>query len=100
MIDFDPFKDQMAYGRDLAGNIPQDFFPAFSKGLQNSGLRIPCSNIKKLFKLGELFIEELILSVLSHQLIAILDYTKRLYAYAFYIKKAELTIKNAELANF
>jgi hypothetical protein len=38
MTDFDPSKDQMAYGRDLAGNIPENFFPAFSKGLQNGGL--------------------------------------------------------------
>jgi hypothetical protein len=33
MTDFDPSKDQMAYGRDLAGNISQDFFSAFSKSL-------------------------------------------------------------------
>jgi hypothetical protein len=66
MIDFDPFKDQMAYGRDLAGNISYNFFPAFSKGLQNGGLRIPCPDIKKLFKLGELSIEELTLGVPGH----------------------------------
>jgi hypothetical protein len=89
----------MAYGRVLAGNIPQNLFPAFSKGLQNGGLRIPCSDIKKLFKLNELFIEEPILGVPGHQLVAILDYTKQLYAYAFYTKKAELATKNAELAN-
>jgi hypothetical protein len=83
MTDFDPSKEQMAYGRDLAGNIPQDFFPAFSKGLQNGGLRIPCLDIKKLFKLGELSIEELILGVPGHQFVAIFDYTERLYAYAF-----------------
>jgi hypothetical protein len=90
----------MAYGRDLAGNIPQNIFPAFSKSLQNSGLRILCPDIKKLLKLGELSIEELILGVPGHQLIAILDYTKRLYAYVSYIKKAELATKDAELANF
>jgi hypothetical protein len=89
----------MAYGRDLAGNIPQNLFPAFSKSLQNGGLRIFCPDMKKLLKLGELFIEELILGVPGHQLMAILDYTKRLYAYASYTKKAELAIKNAELAN-
>jgi hypothetical protein len=100
MTNFDPSKDQMAYGRDLAGNIPQNLFPAFSKGLQNGGLRIPCFNMKKLLKLGELSIEELISNVPGHQLIAILDYTKRLYAYAFQIKKAELATKNAELTNF
>jgi hypothetical protein len=38
MTDFDPSKDQMAYGRDLAGNIPQNLFLAFSEGLQNGGL--------------------------------------------------------------
>jgi hypothetical protein len=90
----------MAYGRDLAGNIPQNLFPAFSKGLQNCGLRIPCPDIKKLLKLGELFIKKLTPGVPGHQLVAILDYTKRLYAYASHIKKAELAIKNAELANF
>jgi hypothetical protein len=100
MTNFDPFKDQMAYGRDLAGNIPQDFFPAFSKGLQNGGLRIFCFDIKKLFKLGELSIEELTPGVPGHQLVAILDYTEWLYAYAFYTKKAELATKYAELANF
>jgi hypothetical protein len=99
ITNFDPFKDQMAYGRDLAGNIPQDFFPALSKGLQNGGLRIPCSDMKKLLKLGELSIEELTPGVPGHQLVAILDYTERLYAYASYIKKAELATKNAELAN-
>jgi hypothetical protein len=99
MIDFDLSKDQMAYGRDLAGNISQDFFPAFSKGLQNGGLRIPCPDIKKLLKLGELSIEKLTPGVPGHQLVAILDYTERLYAYAFYIKKAELATKDAELAN-
>jgi hypothetical protein len=30
---------------------------------------------------------------------AILDYTERLYAYAFHTKKAELATKDAELAN-
>jgi hypothetical protein len=79
MTDFDPFKDQMAYGRDLAGNIPQKLFPAFSKSLQNGGLRISCSDIKKLFKLGELSIKKLISGVPGHQLMIILDYTKRLY---------------------
>jgi hypothetical protein len=99
ITNFDPFKDQMAYGRDLAGNIPQNLFLAFFKSLQNGGLRIPCPDIKKLLKLGELFIEELTLGVPGHQLVAIFDYTKRLYAYAFYTKKAELATKNAELAN-
>jgi hypothetical protein len=99
MTDFDPFKDQMAYGRDLAGNIPQDFFPAFFKGLLNGGLRIPCPDMKKLLELGELSIEELTSGVPGHQLVAILDYTKRLYAYASHIKKAELATKDAELAN-
>jgi hypothetical protein len=99
MINFDPFKDQMAYGRDLAGNIPQKLFPAFSKSLQNGGLRIPCPDIKKLLKLSELFIEELTPGVPGHQLVAILDYTERLYAYASHIKKAELATKNDELAN-
>jgi hypothetical protein len=99
MTDFDPSKDQMAYGRDLAGNIPQNLFPAFSKGLQNGGLRIPCSDIKKLLKLGELSIEKLTSGVPGHQLVAILDYTERLYAYASYIKKAKLATKDAELAN-
>jgi hypothetical protein len=99
MTNFDPFKDQMAYGRDLAGNIPQDLSPAFSKGLQNGGLRIPCSDIKKLLKLGELSIEELTPGVPGYQLVTILDYTKRLYAYASYTKKAELATKDAELAN-
>jgi hypothetical protein len=56
--------------------------------------------MKKLLKLGELFIEELTSGVPGHQLVVILDYTERLYAYAFYIKKAKLAIKNAELANF
>jgi hypothetical protein len=56
--------------------------------------------MKKLLKLGELSIEKLTLSVPGHQLVIILDYTKRLYAYASYIKKAELAIKDAELANF
>jgi hypothetical protein len=100
MTNFDPSKDQMADGRDLAGNIPQDLFPAFSKSLQNGGLRIPCSDIKKLLKLGELSIEELTPGMPGHQLVAILNYTKRLYAYAFHIKKAELATKDAELANF
>jgi hypothetical protein len=99
MTDFDPSEDQTAYGRDLAGNIPQDLFPAFSKGLQNGGLRIPCPEIKKLLKLGELSIEELIPGVPGHQLVAILDYAKRLYAYASYTMKAELATKDAELAN-
>jgi hypothetical protein len=62
-------------------------------------LRIPCSDIKKLLKLGELFIKELTSGVPGHQLMAILDYTERLYAYAFYTKKAELATKDAELAN-
>jgi hypothetical protein len=99
MINFDSFKDQMAYGRDLAGNIPQNLFPAFSKSLQNGGLRIPCPDIKKLLELGELSIEELTSGVPGHQLVAILDYTKRLYTYASHTKKAELATKNAELAN-
>jgi hypothetical protein len=89
----------MAYGRDLAGNIPQDLFSALSKGLKNGGLRIPCPYMKKLLKLGELFIEELTPGVPGHQLVAILDYTERLYAYVFYTKKAELATKDAELAN-
>jgi hypothetical protein len=55
--------------------------------------------MKKLLKLGELFIEELTPGVPGHQLMAILDYTKRLYTYAFCIKKAELATKDAELAN-
>jgi hypothetical protein len=100
MTDFDSFKDQMADGRDLAGNISQNLFPAFSKGLQNGGLRIPCPDMKKLLKPGELFIEELTPGVPGHQLMAILDYTERLYAYAFHTKKAELATKDAELANF
>jgi hypothetical protein len=79
MTNFDPFKDQMAYGRDLAGNIPQNIFPAFFKGLQNGGLRILCPDMKKFLKLGELFIEELTSGVPGHQLMAILDYTERLY---------------------
>jgi hypothetical protein len=56
--------------------------------------------MKKLLKLGELFIEELTSGVPGHQFVAIFDYTERLYAYAFYIKKAELATKDAELANF
>jgi hypothetical protein len=99
MTNFDPFKDQMAYGRDLAGNILQNLFPALSKGLQNGGLRIPCSDIKKLLELGELFIEELTSGVPGHQLVVILDYMERLYAYAFCTKKAKLATKDVELAN-
>jgi hypothetical protein len=99
MTDFDPSEDQTAYGRGLAGNIPQNLFPAFSKGLQNGGLRIPCPDIRKLFKLGELSIKKLISSMPGHQFVAIFDYIKRLYAYASYTKKAELVIKSAELAN-
>jgi hypothetical protein len=99
MTDFDPSKNQMAYDRNLAGNIPQNLFPALSKGLQNGGLRIPCPDIKKLLKLGELSIEKLTLGVPGHQFMAILNYTERLYAYAFHTKKAELATKDAELAN-
>jgi hypothetical protein len=65
ITNFNPFKDQMAYGRDLAGNIPQNFFPAFFKSLQNGGLRIPCPDIK-LLKLSELSIEKLTPTVPGH----------------------------------
>jgi hypothetical protein len=43
--------------------------------------------MKKLLKLGELSIKELTPGVPGHQLVAILDYTKRLYAYALTPKK-------------
>jgi hypothetical protein len=55
--------------------------------------------MKKLLELGELSIEKLTSGVPGHQLVAILDYTERLYAYASYIKKAGLATKDAELAN-
>jgi hypothetical protein len=55
--------------------------------------------MKKLLKLGELFIEKLTPGVPGHQFVAILDYMERLYAYAFHTKKAELATKDAELAN-
>jgi hypothetical protein len=93
MTDFDPFKDQMAYGRDLADNIPQNIFPAFSKGLQNGDLRIPCPDMKKLLKLGELSIEKLTLGVPGHQLMAIFDYTKRLYVWDNLVSKWVIRVK-------